>query len=207
MTRYRPARRAGVTLLEMLLVLALLVIIASIAVPSFQGYSPYFKTTAAVDQVRGRWNDARAKAIEQGRPYRFAIKPGDTGFRIAPDDPEFWGGSSSGSSNDADDPSMRPFIVEDDLDGVTFSLNPTSNSGGGGNNANPNNGNTPNGGASTSGSVSANGWTQVVVFLPDGTTDVDVDMQLAATGTRPMGLKIRSLTGAITATRPKEGEK
>src|SRR5205085_11432187 len=44
---------------------------------------------AAADMVRGTWADARTQAIEDLKPYRFAVKP-DTGeFRLAPDGDDF----------------------------------------------------------------------------------------------------------------------
>jgi len=40
---------------------------------------------AAADQVKSRWAEARAKAMEQGKPYRFQVMDSNT-FRVAPDD-------------------------------------------------------------------------------------------------------------------------
>jgi type II secretory pathway pseudopilin PulG len=205
----RPAGRGGFTLFELLVVLALIILIMAMALPSIEGMSPYFKTSAAVDQIRGRWNDARSRAIEEGRPYRFGVKPGESGYRIAPDTPEFWGGSpgSSSTSNggNSDDSAAKPLILEEDLpEGVTFNLNGNSG-GGGGNNANPANGTNNANGASVSGNT-AGGYSAVVTFLPDGTASDDVDLQFQATGTRAMGLKIRALTGSITAVKSQGGK-
>jgi len=180
MTRSRSPRaaRRGLTLFELLVVLALLVVIAALAVPTLEGMSPYFKTTAAVDQVRAHWNEARVHSIEEGRPYRFAIKPNTGSYRVAPDSAQYWGGNEGNGGGQSDDSGTKLDLSDDLPDGVTFSYG-----GGGG----------------------SDGWSTIVTFLPDGTTLEDVEVMFQSTGTRPMGLRIRSLTGTITAIRPQGG--
>ena len=70
--------RRGYTLLELVLVLAVVVMVSAIAYPSLKGMYGHYKMTGAVDSVRAAWAQARAHAIEEGRPYRFAVVP-DTG--------------------------------------------------------------------------------------------------------------------------------
>src|SRR5215208_6937487 len=59
-------RRRGMTLVELLVVLALLVVIGSIVVPVFTGSFASVRLRRAGDQVLTRWSQARARAIESG---------------------------------------------------------------------------------------------------------------------------------------------
>ena len=83
-------RRRGFTLLEVTLVLAVIVLLAAMAYPSIEAMYASVRLTAAADQVRAAWADARAKAIEDGQPYRFAVMPQGGRYRIAPDGGEFY---------------------------------------------------------------------------------------------------------------------
>ena len=68
--------RRAFTLMEVALVLALILVLAAITVPSLESMYGDVKLTAATDLIRARWADARTQAIEEGRAYRFAIMPG-----------------------------------------------------------------------------------------------------------------------------------
>src|SRR5215207_2493825 len=114
--------RRGFTLLEVTLVMAVIVLMAAIALPSIEVMYGDVRLTAAADQIRGTWANARTKAIEEGRPYRFAVQP-DGKFRIAPDAGDFWtgGGGTPTDNTEANDPDAPPLILEDALPkGVLF---------------------------------------------------------------------------------------
>src|SRR5688572_23304930 len=87
-------RRGGYTLFEVVLVCAVLVIAAGLMAPSLRGMFGYFKQQAAVDSVRAAWAQARARAIDEGRPYRFSVESNGTHYRIAPDRQSYWSGGS-----------------------------------------------------------------------------------------------------------------
>ena len=77
--------RRAFTLLEVSLVAVLLLMLAMMAYPSIEAMYGGVRLTAAADLIRARWADARAHAIDESKPYRFAIVP-DTGrFRVAHD--------------------------------------------------------------------------------------------------------------------------
>jgi prepilin-type N-terminal cleavage/methylation domain-containing protein len=89
------ANARGMTLVEILVVLALLVVIGGLVVPVFEGSIASVRLRRAGDQVVTGWSRARAEAIESGQPYQFRFTP-DTGtFVIEP-----WTGllGSEGSS-------------------------------------------------------------------------------------------------------------
>src|SRR5690348_16660356 len=82
-------RRRAYTLFELLLVLALLIVMAAIAYPTLDSLYADFRLSSAADQVRACWAEGRAHAVEEGRPYRFAVVPERGNFRIAPDGADY----------------------------------------------------------------------------------------------------------------------
>jgi prepilin-type N-terminal cleavage/methylation domain-containing protein len=112
----RAAPRPAFTLLEVLLVMAILLILGAVAYPTLNGMYGDVKVKAAADQVRGAWVEARAQAIEDGRAYKFGVQK-DTGkFRVAP-------ASSFVDVADLGEDSAPPFVQEGELkSGITFDL-------------------------------------------------------------------------------------
>src|SRR5690242_4803736 len=101
----RPAtRRPAFTLIEMLLVVAVLIALGAVAYPTLSAMYGDVKIKAAADTVRASWTEARAHAIEDGRAYRFAVQPGTGKFRVAPDADGFWDGSGGGAGGDGEAP-------------------------------------------------------------------------------------------------------
>jgi prepilin-type N-terminal cleavage/methylation domain-containing protein len=88
--------RRGFTLFESILVVVILAVAAAIVAPNVRSMYGDAPLTASADMVKGRWADARARAMAESRPYRFAIIDNTGRFRIAPDSPEFWEGGQGG---------------------------------------------------------------------------------------------------------------
>jgi len=171
--------RNGYTLVELLLVIAIMVLLAALSYPSIEGIYGDVKLNAAADQIRGSWADARTQAIEEGRAYRFAVQ-NDGKYRIAPDTSEHWGGGATADGVAPNDPEAHPLDVQESLpQGVKFSDNGIANSGEPGD---------------------SGGWITVVRFLPDGTASTDVEIVFESAGCRPLQLKLRGLNGAVSAT-------
>ncbi len=72
------------TLLELLLVLALLVVISSLAMPILDGSFASLRLRRATDQVIAVWIRARTAAIESGRPHQFRFKTGTGNYLVEP---------------------------------------------------------------------------------------------------------------------------
>ena len=179
MTCRRPRR--GLTLIEVLLVIAVLIALAAVAYPTLSAMYGDVKVKAAADNIRAAYADARSHAIEDGRPYRVGVQP-DTGkFRIAPDADSFWDGSDpSAANNDGDAP---PFVMEGGLpNGIVFQTG---------------------GDPATGGS-----WSTVVVFNPDGGCSSDVEITLKEADEESSGLvvRVRAMTGAVSV-RKKSGDR
>lgn len=74
--------RHALTLVEVLLVLALLVVLASLAGPALVRPFAGQRLRAAADQVRTEWAAARLEAIKSGRVYVFRYVPGTGDFSV-----------------------------------------------------------------------------------------------------------------------------
>jgi Tfp pilus assembly protein FimT len=72
------------TLVELLVVLALLVVIGSIVVPVFTGSFSSVRLRRAGDQILTRWSQARARAIETGEVFQFTYTPEAGAYRVGP---------------------------------------------------------------------------------------------------------------------------
>ena len=69
-------RRRGFTILELVLVMTIMVIVGALAFPSFEAMLTSSNEVAARDMVRASWAEIRARALEENRPYRFAVVSG-----------------------------------------------------------------------------------------------------------------------------------
>jgi Tfp pilus assembly protein FimT len=70
--------------MELLLVLALLVIAGSLAIPAITGAFGGVRLRRAGDAVITRWAEARAQAIETGQVYQFRFTPKTAKYRLEP---------------------------------------------------------------------------------------------------------------------------
>jgi type II secretory pathway pseudopilin PulG len=183
------SQRRGTTLFELILVMVILIIVAAISVPSLGSMYGSYKLQAAVDSVRSAWAEARAHAIDEGRPYRFSVQPDGKAFRVAPDQDEYWTGHG-GPSNDAEGPG---YVLERSLpSGVRFSL---------GGEAAPPPADEPDRFDLKEERVQGGNWSTVFVFRPNGTAREDVRIVFRVNGTRPITLNLRGLTGDVSSER------
>jgi Tfp pilus assembly protein FimT len=165
----------------MIVVLAILVVAAAIAVPNLGMLSGGGTTlNAAADTVKARWAEARARAVAEGRPYRFAIMENTGKFRVAPDSPEFWDGATA-STPPADDGARPPLVIEDKLPAeMRFLSSPDAQGGAQG---------------------QSSDWTCPIVFMPDGCAQQDGQICFGNAGGKPLVLKIKAATGVATTSR------
>jgi prepilin-type N-terminal cleavage/methylation domain-containing protein len=76
--------RRGFTLLEMLLVLAILVVVAALAAPALRGAIQSARLRAAGDTIRTEWTRAHVKAMKTGRIQVFRYELGGMKYSIQP---------------------------------------------------------------------------------------------------------------------------
>jgi Tfp pilus assembly protein FimT len=172
--------RSAFTMLETVVVVAIVMIIAALSYPSLRSMQGSYKLNASMDTMRSCWAKARARAIEEGRPYRVSIEPDGSSFRIAPDQADYWSGNPP-----ADDPLGKGLVIEDALpEGVRFALN-----------SEPSVSSTT---TAESGKIPLSSYSTAIVFLPDGTAREDVEICFQIRGAAPKTLQLRGLTGAST---------
>jgi prepilin-type N-terminal cleavage/methylation domain-containing protein len=170
-------RRRGYTLLEIILVCALIAIIAALSYPSVESMYGAYKVQAAADGVKAAWANARLHALEEARAYRFSVIPGKGNFRVAPDSPEFWSGSVDR------DPNNPAYILEDALPSkVRFAFQGNGADG-------------PAGDSEEPGKVDPSQYVTVAVFNTDGTADEDCEIAFHYGSGRPMVMRLRAITG------------
>lgn len=78
----RRRRRRGLTLIEVLLVLSLLVVIGAIAVPLLEGSFSRAALYGSADLLRGAWAKARQAAMQSGETHVFRFEPKGSRFQI-----------------------------------------------------------------------------------------------------------------------------
>jgi prepilin-type N-terminal cleavage/methylation domain-containing protein len=175
--------RPAFTLLEVVLVLAIVVVLTAMLYPSVEAMYSGYRVTAAADMVRGAWAEARSRAVNEGRRYRFSVR--QNSFRVEPDNAD-----ASGNDQESSEP------LEDALPKrVTFTVNALSG---------PNDQDQGTGPGPIAGSDSGS-WTPVVTFLPDGTASDDIEITFSGPGLQPQTLRLRALTGTAVPVKRRGG--
>lgn len=80
-------QKSGLTLLELMLVLALLAVIGSLATPAIFNSFSSVRLRRAADQVLAAWSAGRTRAIETGQPQAFRYERETGDYWLAPFDP------------------------------------------------------------------------------------------------------------------------
>ncbi len=83
-------QRLGFTLMEVIVVLAIIAIVGAMALPAFDSWMQSQQLSESVDQLRTHLLQARTRAMEESRAYRFAWDENGSSYRIAPDEIEDW---------------------------------------------------------------------------------------------------------------------
>ncbi len=196
-------RRGGYTLLEVVLVVSIVVMLAGIFSPTLFTMYEQQKLSAAADTYRAAVVTARARAIEEGQPYRVAIVPGKGNLRVAPDMDSAW----NGSGNPTDASGNPVFVYEATLSrGISLSMASSPQ--------------RPDASGDTAlpvGTVGGSQWTTAAVLLPDGSARVatdpstgsnaglTTDVLILPVNRRGLIVSLRALTGETTVRKAGPG--
>ena len=188
--------RRGHTLIEILIVLAIIVMLVGMSVISIRMMYADEHTEAASDLVRAKWAEARSRSLKEGVPYVFGVVWGEDVWRIAPDGPDYW---DTGAKDDEKVQTGRlpdgVRFVEEGAPSLVSPLAPSPD---------------PK-------SVNVDQFTPLVTFYPDGSIEpaagvdgvvpevMHVHVEGAATNSR-MAVSLRSLTGVTTRTWKHPGQ-
>lgn len=200
--------RRGITLLELLLVLALLVAVAALAAPTLRNAFASRHLRLAAEHVRSVWARARNQAILQGEPRAFTYQPLTGNYKVEP----YTGPPPATTAMTADSvsPTAQSISSQSSADEAATNLGTSTGTiqatlpgemlfsppSIGGAQAMSFGTGTPE---TTSAADAATGlasqpWSEPILFFPDGTTsDARVDLQ-GANG-RQAAITLRSLTG------------
>lgn len=178
-------KRGAFTLLEMMLVMALIAMLAALVVPSITGFYKGEKLMAATDGVRAAAAQARLHAIDEGIPYRLCVVPGRGNYRAAPDSDDLWSQSASGEYPTVEGVVPKDIALRVQAQGQTIMVD-------------------SDGESAVSfdvGDVPEDAWSVVAVFRPDGTADKTVEIICSTANSLPLSITLRGLTGTTSVRR------
>jgi Tfp pilus assembly protein FimT len=179
----RQARNRGLTLVEVCLVLALLVVIGAISAPLVGGSFSRATLHGASDLLRGAWSRTRLAAMESGQTYVFRFQPNGSAYQIVTLTDL---GALGAETVPVEDPTVEK-KAEDILrlqrnslpEGVIFAGGEVSAS---------------SQVFATLGTTQSAVWSSPILFHPDGTTS-DATVLLANDQRQTMRVTLRGLTG------------
>ncbi|MEX2092071.1 MAG: hypothetical protein WD971_05310 [Pirellulales bacterium] len=182
--------RPGLTLFEVLLVLALLVVIGAVATPLLSGSLARARLENSGELVRAAWARARLAAMRAGEPYVFRYEPKGSRYQIVL--------LSALTAEDAEDVNALPAEDEEDAEYAEADMLRLSRN------------RLPQEIVFAKGEVAAvpqlagaaaaaeGGWSQPIVFYADGTTS-DAAVLIANASDESIRVTLRGLTGISRA--------
>ena len=186
--------RQGLTLIEVLLVLAIVAIAAALAWPALDKPLAHHRLNSAVDEVRTEWCQARVEAMRSGRTYAFRYEVGGDHYYTELES-GLGGDASSSAIAAVNSPagaaqSAAPTKAAGPMDnktlpkGIRFSAEQSSQS------------TTPSA-AAPSRDQPAGGWSNPIYFYPDGTAS-DVQLILICNQSCAVRVMLRGSTATAT---------
>ena len=183
----RPPRRRGLTLVEICLVLTLLVVIASFAIPLLGGAVERRSLMSGAGLLQAGWTRARLAAMQSGQTYAVRLEPKGSRFQVLSLDQLSLPESQEVPQEDPDAEHstydiLRLFKTRLP-DGVVFGHADIANS---------------NLLTATMGSTGDGPWSSPILFRPDGTTS-DASVVLVNEPGQTVRVTLRGLTGTSIA--------
>jgi prepilin-type N-terminal cleavage/methylation domain-containing protein len=174
--------RRGYTLFELLLVLAVLVIVAGLAVPTLVASLEGPRLRKGGEQVRAEWAKARNQAMKTGRTQVFRCKLGRGEYQVQPwyaaDDSLESSTVSTGLGGQPAPVSTSSGAVKHLPEGVVFAGGQTQSEARG----------------AAVGAEATADWGPPILFYSDGTSST-ASLSLANKRRRAVSLELRGLTG------------
>ncbi|MCZ2340967.1 MAG: prepilin-type N-terminal cleavage/methylation domain-containing protein [Bacteroidales bacterium] len=171
MPRSTRLPRPGVTLLELIAVMAVLVILGAILLPTLNAFRGDTRLKAATDTFAGRVAEGRVRAMESGQPYQLSIHQDGRQLRLAPFALDLVDVGSENAAvlemlEDTFPPTVMGMLVSN-----SESVVPTAES----------------------------GWLTVATFQSDGSCKEDnVLLEFSEPGSRSLFVHLRGLTGVVS---------
>lgn len=186
-----PSALRGFTLMEMLLVLSILVLAATMAFPALNRLYLEHKLQEAAQVVQSKLATARVHALDEGVPYQFLFELNGSRFLIIPEEPDAQAtaGTGSGSAGLVEVVQPRWKYTGNVEQGITFEAAPSTLGTGHVDKAWLT-------GLADSDKLDDVVWATPISFYPDGTSSGG-EVQVADTCEEFIRLSIRALTGGV----------
>ena len=202
-------RRAGFTLLEMLLVVGVLAFVMGLSVPVILRLHGQHNLTQSAEKVRGIASGARVRAIESGLVYQFRWEPNGTHFIVVPFERQFESDNLSAKGPGHTEGVGRFSRVSGQLPkGILFGAsmvgtgsNPTVVTG------NQQLSTTALDGLPNVGNLSSVSWSVPILFNPDGSANTDAELLVTDLRHQSIALRVRGFTGSISMGRLSTGKR
>ena len=180
------SRRAGFSLIELLLVMAILVFVGALTVPSIRQTFSRQSLTKSADRVRAAMGSARVKAIREGEVYAIFVVEGGSWFNVAPFS-QVRQQARFAASRQAEANIRTPSNFEDDLlpQGITFAAGVVP---------------IDARAAEAISEFGDSGAIRPILFYPDGTSQ-DAKLVLRNEEGNFVEIQLRGLTGLSTVVR------
>ncbi|HVT30908.1 MAG TPA: hypothetical protein VHE81_23080 [Lacipirellulaceae bacterium] len=182
-----PVRRDGLTLIEVCLVLALLIVIGSLAIPLMGGSLKRQALSSGADLLRAAFSRARLQAMQSGQTFVLRVQPKGSWYQILPLDQLALPENQNSPTDDANPEQSTYDILRLSRnrlpEGVIFAQLNVSNS---------------NVLSATFGSSNGGTWSAPILFRPDGTTS-DASVLLVNEPGNTIRVTLRGLTGSNDA--------
>jgi len=204
--------REGFTLLELLLVLALLVVLAGLSGPALRGPAANARLRDAARQLRAHWSEARIDAMQQGTTFAWRYAPEGSRYARMPFATPPWIDTEDHGaelrSNQAPRDEARATVVDQLPDQVSFA-EPDRFAGSHDTDLDGDldSGNIHRDDPLLDDSASLNegfddeaGWSDPILFYPDGTTSDSVVVLRDERG-HSLRVALRGITGTATLGR------
>ena len=197
-------RLRGFTMVEMMLVLAVLAVFAGMTVPAVMRMFGQQKLTGSAERVRSAIASARIRAIESGLIYQFCCEQNGSRFVVVPYELDYASSPQASSSQGGQAVGVKTLgraygslpktIVFNSImirnagnltpAAASYKLSVPSLEG------------LPN--ASDLASVN---WSSPILFHPEGSANVDAEITVGDAKSQQILLRIRAFTGAVTMDR------
>jgi type II secretory pathway pseudopilin PulG len=177
------SRRPALTLVEVLLVLALLVIASAVSIPLLGASIDRARLVHSGDLLRAAWAKARLSAMQAGDTYAFRFEPKGSRFQISLASAISADGSTTGTSSTSESATSEEYTDSDILrlsrdqlpDGVIFDSAQLASD-------------------ARQSMPSTSDWSEPILFYPDGATG-DAVVLLANARGNSLRVTLRGLTG------------
>ena len=202
--------RKGFTLLELLLVLALLVVMAGFSWPALRGPAANARLRDAARQLRANWAETRLDAMQQGTTFAWRYAPAKSRYARAPYTlPPWINEEDRGAelrSNQSPRAEVRATVIDRLPDDVSFAepdLLDSLHDAGFGSDVDRAGGDSPlldDSTLSLGGFDDWSQWSDPILFYPDGTTSDSIVILRDERG-RSISIALRGITGTASLGR------